>query len=479
MFVNRESELAFLNLALTKVNPTAAQLILLYGRRRVGKTVLARHWADMTGWPTLYWAAEREPANLQRRKLYAKMLGVTLAQSPIFETWSELWEAYADRVGDQRQILIIDEVPYPAESDPAFLSALQHAWDQRLKDAQVVILLSGSHVRTMETLLARGSPLFGRFTGQWHLAPLEFSALKYFVPTWSIDEQVAAYSILGGVPAYLEQLQPDRSLVENLRDVILSPGGMFVAEPELLLYDEVRDPRVYHAILQAIGSGAHTLEEIANATLTAKTHLSMYLTRLQELRFIERRLPATVPPAKIRISRMGRYHFADAFLRFYFRFVAPQRAEVGYNREAVLANIRGQLRAFVGATAYEDLCRAWVVRASALEQLPFKAQVVGSHWSRAAQVDVVAISWADKAIWLGECKWGTDKVAREVLTELIEQKTPKVLKSLPEEGAQWTVHHGLFSRAGFTPATHQLAKSSDVTLVDLDRLAGGLAQSSA
>jgi AAA+ ATPase superfamily predicted ATPase len=475
MFVNRTAELEFLNASLTKQHPTAAQLILLYGRRRVGKTVLARHWAESTGLPIVYWAAEREPANLQRRKLYAKMLGVTLTQAPIFETWSELWDAYADQLGDQRQILIIDEVPYPAESDSAFLSSLQHAWDQRLKQSRAVILLSGSHIHTMETLLARGSPLFGRFTGQWHLQPLAFSALRHFVPKWSLDERVAIYAILGGVPAYLEQLQPSRSLVDNLRDVILSPGGLFVAEPELLLYDEVRDPRVYHAILQAIGAGAHTLDEIANATLTAKTHLSMYLTRLQELRFIERRLPATVPPAKLRVSRMGRYHFADAFLRFYFRFVAPQRADVGYNRETVLDGIRDHLRAFVGGTAYEELCRSWVMQASASQQLPFKAQVIGSHWSREAQVDVVAVSWADKAIWLGECKWGTDRVAREVLTELIDKKTPKVLKVLPEAGDKWTVHHGLFSRAGFTPATHALAEEHQVTLVDLDRLAHGLA----
>jgi len=475
MFVNREAELAFLNYTLTRTHPTSAQLILLYGRRRVGKTVLARHWAETTGLPTIYWAAEREPANLQRRKLYAHMLGVTLAQAPIFETWSELWQAYADRLTDQRQILILDEVPYPAESDPAFLSALQHAWDQYLKQSKVIILLSGSHIHTMETLLARGSPLFGRFTGQWHLPPLEFSALKHFVPKWSLDERVALYAILGGVPAYLEQVQPNRTLSDNLRDVILSPGGLFVAEPELLLYDEVRDPRVYHAILQAIGSGAHTLDEIANATLTAKTHLSMYLTRLQELRFIERRLPATVPPAKIRVSRMGRYHFADPFLRFYFRFVAPQRADLGYNRDVVLDNIRAQLRGFVGVTAYEELCRSWVVQASAAQQFPFKAQVVGSHWSREVQVDVVAVSWAEKAIWLGECKWGTERVAREILTDLIEEKTPKVLKILPDAGAKWTVYHGLFSRAGFTPATQILAEEANVTLVDLDRLARGLA----
>ena len=474
MFVDRETELTFFNSLLTKKRPTAAQLVLLYGRRRVGKTVLARHWAETTKLPMVYWAAEREPANLQRRKLYAKMLGVALSQSPLFESWAELWSAYADLVSDQRQILIIDEVPYPAESDSAFLSALQHAWDQRLKHSKLIVILSGSHVHTMETLLAQGSPLFGRFTGQWHLQPLELKALKHFLPKWTLDERIATYAILGGVPAYLEQLQPEHSLTENIRDVILSPGGLFVAEPELLLYDEVRDPRVYHAILQALGGGAHTLDEIAQATLVSKPHLSMYLMRLQELHFVERRLPATIPPAKLSRSRLGRYHFVDPFLRFYFRFIAPQRAEVSFQREKVLTSIREQLRAFVGSTAYEELCREWLRRASQHHQLPFELSSVGSHWDRTTQIDVVGVNWRDQIVVIGECKWGADKVARDISTDLIEHKTPRLLKALPHSGIDWQVHYALFSRAGFTTATQTLAKAHKAMLVDLEQLARGL-----
>jgi len=260
MFVDRKQEIAFLNSILKRDRPTPAQMVLIYGRRRVGKTVLARHWAESTTLPTIYWAAEREPAGLQRRKLYARMLGVPLAQSPTFEAWADLWTAFARMLNDRRQILILDEVPHAAESDPAFLSALQHAWDQQLKNSRLVLLLCGSHVHTMETFLARGSPLFGRFTGQWHLEPLEFGALRHFLPKWTIEERVEAYAIVGGVPAYLEWLRPEASLMDNVRNVILAPGSMFVAEPELLLYDEVREPRVYQAILQAIGGGAHTLD---------------------------------------------------------------------------------------------------------------------------------------------------------------------------------------------------------------------------
>jgi AAA+ ATPase superfamily predicted ATPase len=475
MFVDRVRELAFLNSLLQRTQPTAAQLVLLYGRRRVGKTVLARHWAETTGLSTIYWAAEREPANLQRRKLFAKMIDMSLTQTPIFETWADLWEAFAKLIGDQRRILVIDEVTYAAESDEAFLSALQHAWDQRLKQSKLILILSGSHVHTMETLLASGSPLFGRFTGQWHLEPLPFGALREFLPKWSIDERIAAYAMMGGVPAYLERLIPEHSLVDNIREVILDPGGMFVTEPDLLLYDEVRDPRVYQAILQAIGAGAHTLDDIANATLISKTHLSSYLARLQEIRFVERRLPATVPPQKIRLSRMGRYHLTDPFLRFYFRFVAPQRSEVGYQQASILSLIKEQLRAFVGVTAYEELCRAWVATASQTGQLPFEVQQVGSHWSRGVQVDVVGVNWHTKSILLGECKWGTDRVAREVVTELIETKAPKVLALLPGEGEAWTLHYALFSRVGFTPAAQTLAEEHGAMLVDLTRMERDLA----
>ncbi|MCC7163895.1 MAG: ATP-binding protein [Anaerolineae bacterium] len=470
MFVNREQELAFLNSLPSRRQPGPAQLILLYGRRRVGKTVLARHWADSTSLPTTYWAAEPEPAALQRRKLYARMLDVTMTQAPLFGSWADLWTGFAKMLGGERRVLILDEIPYAAEADPAFLSSIQHAWDQQFKKSRLVLLLSGSHVHTMETLLARGSPLFGRFTGQWHLQPLEYSALSYFVPKWKTDERVALYAIVGGVPAYLEWLKPDLSLVDNIREVILAPGGLFLAEPELLLYDEVREPRMYRAVLQAIGNGAHTLDEIANAALIGKTHLSSYLARLQELGFVERRLPVTIPPSKQFKSRMGRYHLTDAFLRFYFRFIAPQRAELGFQPDAVLAMIKQHLRGFVGNTAFEQLSRLWLARQSQQKQLSFSVQHIGSHWSREAQVDVVGINWQEKEILLGECRWGKDVVSRETVVELIETKTPRVLRALPDAGKSWTVHFGFFSRGGLTPAALAVAHEHQAVLVDLAQL---------
>jgi len=470
MLVDRETELAFLNAVLTRQRPTPAQFILLYGRRRVGKTVLLRYWAEQAGVASTYWAAEKEPAMLQRRKLFARVLGVEPTQAATFDTWDACWQAIAAVLAERRHILILDEFTYAAEADPAMLSSLQHAWDQRFKQTQVILVLCGSHVHAMETLQARQSPLFGRLTGQWHLRPLPFASLSEFLPRWSVEERVAAYAVVGGVPAYLEWLDPARTLSDNIREVMLAPGSMFVAEPTFLLYDEVREPATHLAILKAIGAGAHTLDEISNTALIGKAHLSAYLARLNELYLVERRLPVTIPPAKQRQARTGRYHLTDPYFRFYFRFIAPHYSDLSYRAEPILAHVREELRAFVGVTAFEELSRQWVAQQSRAGRLPFEAEEVGSHWSRDVQVDVVAVNWREKALLLGECKWGTDAVKRDVIRELIETKTPKVLQTLPEGSQGWQVYYAFFARAGFTDAARAEAEAHGATLVDLARL---------
>jgi AAA+ ATPase superfamily predicted ATPase len=445
-------------------------MVLLYGRRRVGKTSLLRHWSAQAGIPATYWSAEKEPAALQRRKLYAALLGMPVNRAPLFESWADVWSAAAELIGAQRRIFILDELPYAAESDPAMLSALQHAWDQHFKDSNLILVLCGSQVHTMETLMSRQSPLFGRMTGQWHLQPLSFASLRQFLPGWSAEERVAGYAMVGGVPAYLEWLDPDRSLTQNIREVMLSPGSMFVAEPAFLLYDEVREPNVYLAVVKAIGQGAHTLNDISNASLIDKAHLSAYLARLQELYLVERRLPATVPISEIRKSRMGRYHLSDPYFRFYFRFLAPFHDTLTFDPDRVLAQVREGLRAFVGQTAFEEISREWVIQQGKAGRLPFEPELVGSHWSASAQVDVVAVNWHEKQILLGECKWGQDGIDRQIVRELAEQKAPKVLAALPDGGKNWRVHYAIFTRAEVTPAARaEMQKLGGIT-VNLEML---------
>lgn len=475
MFVNRTQELRFLNNLLTRKRPGPGQLVLLYGRRRIGKTALLRHWAIQSGIPATYWVAEKELPTLQRRRFFARILGVTTDRAPIFESWEDLWQAVAKLLEDKQHILMLDELPYAAEADPAMLSSLQHAWDQHFQQSRILILLCGSHVHTMETLLSGQSPLFGRMTAQWFLRPLTFSNLTSFLPRWPAEELVATYAIVGGVPAYLEWLDPDQGLIDNLRNIILAPGSLFLAEPSFILSDELRDPRVHRSIIQAIGNGAHSLDEISAASFVSKTHLSAYLARLQELRLVERRLPVTVPPAEQRKSRQGRYHLSDPFFRFYFRFIAPYQDDLNYRPEVVVPAIQQGLCAFIGQTAFEELARQWVRQQGRLGILAFTPTAVGSHWSRSVQVDVVAVNWETRHILLGECKWGSDTVSRAIVREMISVKTPLVLADLPNNGEGWQVSYALFTRAGGTEAARQELEKHNGIVIDLDRLAQGLA----
>jgi AAA+ ATPase superfamily predicted ATPase len=474
MFINRTAELAFLNIVTTREHPGPGQFVMLYGRRRVGKTALLRAWAEQSGLPFTYWVAEKDPAPLQRRKLFAELLQSLGSALPVstFESWAELWRSVAQLTAGRRHLLILDELPYAAEADPAMLSSLQHAWDQLFQRSQTVIVICGSHVRTMELLLGRQSPLFGRMTGQWHLLPLTFGTLRAFLPTWSPEEQVAAYAIVGGIPAYLSWLNPRQTLTTNIKNVMLAPGSLVLAEAAFLLQDEVREPRPYLAVLQALGNGHHTLKEIANASMISTAHLSFYLSQLQELRLVERRLPATLTHAEQRRSRMGRYHLSDPFLRFYFRFLAPAAAagNLSYRPERVLPGIQSGLRAFVGSSAWEELARQWVDRPAVAATLGFLPQAVGSHWSRTVQTDVVAVSWQERTILIGECKWGADAVNRQTVRHLLDQTIPRTVAALPDEGQGWRVIPTLFARAGATPDAHALLLEQDGLLVDLPTL---------
>lgn len=464
MFVDREQEIAFLYRILQRKRPGPAQLILLYGRRRVGKTALLHHWAEQSELPYTYWVANKEPAALQRRSLFARIMEMPEEQATAFDSWPALWEWLAPRLASQeRRILILDELPYASENDEAMLSSLQHAWDQHLKASQLTLVLCGSHVKTMESILQQQSPLFGRLTGQWHLKPLPFAALSEFFPDWAVEERVALYAIVGGIPAYLEWLDPDLSLVDNIRDVILSPGSMFMVEPRLLLYDEVREPDTYLSILQAIARGYHAQGEIANACLIGSDTLSYYLSRLQELHMVERRLPVTLTTAQRRRSKSGRYHLSDPYFRFYFRFLAPHQASL-LRSDETLVHIQSQLRAFVGV-AFEKLAQQWV--ATRPEDLPFIPDAIGAHWSRGVQVDVVAVNWQSKDILLGECKWGDNDISRKVVRELIERKGPRLQKKM---GADWTMHYAYFARRGFTNAARAEAQAHGASLVDLTRI---------
>lgn len=463
-FVDRKLELSELDHLLPGGR---SQFLIVYGRRRVGKTTLLLHWAQQSGLPYLYHVSRRTTAEVNRQDLAQTVWNWAYPgdDAPVFTSWDALFRQMAKLMAGKPLIFIWDEFPYAVETDSSLPSYLQAAWDHQFKDQQVLLILAGSHIGMMVDQMQYNAPLYGRFTGQLPVDALPYAALQEFFPAYPTDERVAVYATLGGVPAYLERFDPTLDFSANVRNQLFRKIGLFRSEPIVLLSDLVRDAKPYEGVLRSIAMGKHTASEIGLESDIGTNNLPPYLRRLQEMRFIERRIPATTPPAQRETTNKARYHLRDPFLRFHYRFIEPNLPMIEQELIVTLWDqIAEQFRAFIGATAFEDLCREWVLAEARARRLPFSPEFVGSHWSSASQIDVVAINWRQKAILLGECKWGLDDVGRSVITGLFE-KTAGVIP-----GEDWTVHYAFFARSGFTEAARAEASGRGALLVDLNRL---------
>lgn len=341
--------------------------------------------------------------------------------------------------------LIIDEFAYLLEVEPSLASKLQHMWDQTLSQSNLLLMLCGSHLGMMlRHLLSYQAPLYGRATAQLRLQPLPFGMTRQYFPNYDANARVAIYAIWGGIPAYWERLDPALSISENIRNELLTANNLMQTEPRLLLQDFINEPHNYVGILRAIANNARTQKEIVAFSGLAQSHISQYLSTLQEAGFVERKVPVT----KGEQSRLGRYHIVDPYLRFYYRFLANRQTQLALGvQEQALEEIKRHLRDFIGMHTWEELCREWLLRASAGGAFPGLVDQVGSIWTSAAQVDVVGINSMEKVMVLGECKWGTQAMGRSVLTDLVA-KTSEVV---PSQG-EWKVYYLGFARAGWTEA---------------------------
>jgi len=462
---DREKELEELDFVLSE---PGSQFLVVSGRRRLGKTTLLVEWSKMSGQPAIYWVASRVSKTQLLRSfsqvVYAHAHPET-ASNPSFTypSWEMALRQLAEFAKSRRLIVILDEFSYAVEVESGLPSVLQNVWDHTLKQSEIMLVLCGSHIGMMKKLQAYQAPLFGRITGQLPIGPLPFSVTGAFFPAYSLERCVAVYAILGGVPGYLERFNDQLSLADNVRRHLFRQSGIFRTEPQFLIQDELQQPHNYLAVLLAIASGHHTQNDIRKST--GLTHIAPYLARLQELHFVRRNIPATVPKAKRVRSRNGRYHLADPYLRFYYRFIHPNQhlLEQGLH-EWLWKLISEQLRAFIGTYTFEELCREWVLTKARAGQLPFMPERVGSHWAADAQIDVVAINWRLKQILLGEAKWTGKAMKRPIVRELID-KTERVV---PDD--DWNVHYAFFCRSGFTDPAIAEAQKHSALLVDLETL---------
>jgi AAA+ ATPase superfamily predicted ATPase len=445
MFIGRKNELADLAKEFAADRPS---LIIMYGRRRIGKSTLIQEATKNL--PSIYFQATKGLAsdNLDLFKVAAIAAvgddGV-IGEMPNWFTMLNHLAGMAER--RPGMVVTLDEFPFLCEADQAMPSIVQKFWDSKAPQrGNLKLILCGSIIAHMSELLAERNPLYGRHSAVFDIEPLPLRDAAAFFPSWSAEDIVTAYGILGGVPYYLETFDAAVSLERNIIDTLLARRGKLADEPSYLMASEMPGTPRFHSIMQAIADGCTKSAEIRQRVTggVGDKDISWYLHRLIGLRIVRAEKSMDASPRE----RDRRYVLDDPLIAFWFRFVRPALSAIrlGRGEQVYRTRIMPSLADYMG-DAFEEICRKHV-RLYAEEFLPTAVagglgDDVGKIWADDYDIDVAARLLDGTAVF-GECKWRNQSMGASVLTHLID------CASRTRFGAEANHRHFmLFSKSGF------------------------------
>jgi uncharacterized protein len=461
-FINRAMELDFLN---EEYNRDSASFVVIYGRRRIGKTTLIRNF--IRNKPALYFLAseEMEKQNiLNLKNLMADFTGSPILKKDFDFSWDDLFEVLKDSRQEEKRIIVIDEFQYLGKINKSFPSIFQRIWDNLLEAENIMVILCGSLITMMESqTLNYSSPLYGRRTGQIKMKQIGFNHYHEFMEKLEpLDEElIEYYAVTGGVPKYIDifNAKKSKNIFDAIQKHVLNPRSFLYEEPIFLLEKEVGEISTYFSLIKAIASGNRKLSKIATLLGVPQTNLTRYMQTLIDLDLIRRVVPVTEPnPAK---SKQGLYYITDNYIEFWFKFIYPFRSfiemeDFKYVMDKIKQNFIDNHVSFV----YEQLCLEKMWSLNKEGKLPFKLTQVGRWWNKNTEIDIMGLNQNTREIILGECKYINTKVDVDLLYKLIEKA--KEVKWNNQDRKEYYI---LFCKSGFTDRLQQMAGQRKDTLL--------------
>lgn len=459
MFIGREKEITELN---DLYEQETFQLFVLYGRRRVGKTTLLNEFCKNK--PAIFYSAEQSNQKLNLEK-FSRLVFEYYHESTLepFASWENALTYIDERQQERRLILVIDEFPYLVRKNRALLSEFQLLIDHKLKKGRLFLVLCGSYMGFMEKeVLSSKSPLFGRRTGQLHMKPFAYQIGVRFLEGFSEEDKLKLYGAFGGTPLYLQQVSKERDFEENIKRAFLRVTAYLYEEPLLLLRQEVQEPGVYSAIIEAIAGGYTKANEISTKIGEDSAKCLKYIQVLCDLGILYKEAPFGEKES----SRKTIYSISDLMFRFWYRYVFTNRTliETGAQQAVYEKRILPDYNNYMGLV-FEKVCADYLTEQNVNGNLPFLFTSIGRWWGtnpltrEQEEIDLIAGDGSDYLIC--ECKWRNDKTDLSVL-EHLKEKADIFRK---QRKNTWFV---LFSKSGFTEAVVKEAERDDrIMLVEL------------
>ena len=419
MFIGRKFELKELENIYTS---NKFELVVIYGRRRIGKTTLIQEFCEKK--KTVFYVAS-QTSHEENLRLFVKAYFDSIypdMPAPSFNDYDEFF-TFISKHSNERVIIVIDEYPYLAESTPSISSTIQKFIDLNWKDSKIMMILSGSSMSFMENqVLGHKSPLYGRRTLQIKLESFNLSDLKEFNWNYSNEELTIIYAVSGGIAEYLSYINPSFSLKDNIVNMYLKKSGRMFEEPNNLLQQELREPSAYSTILEAISIGKSTLNDIALFSQSPTSKIVYYINNLLTLGIIKKEKPFGSDSTE----RKTIYLMADGAFTFWYRFVKPNLSLItfGNGEKVYKEKVEPYLSSYM-SHIWEDICTRYLFRPSIVEKAPYLYSEAGRWWGTnpnlKQQIEIDIMSYNKENILIGECKWTNKAINLEELNKLINK----------------------------------------------------------
>lgn len=458
--LGRKEELNHLN-ELYKSN--AFEFLVKYGRRRVGKTTILQEFAEHSN--SIFFPA-REKNDALNLDDFSKVVQYHFDHNFIasFSSWEDAFNYISSKV-EQRTTIIIDEFTYIIKENPSIKSILQHVIDLSWKNKNIFLILCGSSVSIMENdVMGRKSPLHDRQTSSLEIKPFDYLESSAFFKSYTNEEKLLTYGILGGIPRYLEAFDSNISIQKNIETKIIRNGAYLHEEPDNLLKAELREINVYSSILSAIANGRNKIIDIANFIHEDRTKVAKYLITLQTLRLIEKRVPC----GESETSKKSIYVIKDNFFKFWFRYEFTNNSYYAMlGAKEASKEIMDDISNLMG-DAFEDICKEYIIRLAKQRKLPFIPYHLGKWWGTnpviKAQddVDLLAVDKTGKKAIFIECKFTSQPMPYDEYEDLVT--ATKAFPNIEEK------HLWFISKSGYTKSVVEQAKKDHATLLTIDDL---------
>lgn len=453
-FVDRENEMKYLN---SEYEKKGSSLVILYGRRRIGKTSLIKEFGknkDM-----IYFLATEE-SEIQNKKQLATLVfeKLNLEDMVVSVTeWDSIFKLLVNRKTNNKKVIVIDEFQYLGKTNSAFPSIFQRIWDNILKDENVMVILCGSLVNMMEAqTLSYTSPLYGRRTGQIKLKQIPFKNYnEFFSKNLSEKTLIEKYAVTGGVPKYIESFTEGVNIYNEIQKNILNNQTYLYEEPYFLLQHEVSEVGSYFSIIKSIAAGNTKLGNISSNLSVSQTNLSKYLQTLINLDILEREIPITEDnPEK---SKKGRYNIKDNYISFWFKFIYPYKGFLEMEEyDVVMDKIKRNFIDNHVSFVYENICKEKMWDLNVKGKLGFTFNKLGRWWNNTTEIDIVGYDSNGIDIIFGECKYTNNQMDVDVLYNL-EKKAKEVEWKKDNRREKFI----LFSINGYSKRLVEIAESRD------------------